>query len=396
MSGLQIKYAELLQLQVAQLFYQNNICRRYQVEPRLDISLVPTSECLEVMERMDMMVRNTDASGGCIVFARVLGKNGGGDDLLRFPARNGDKLSFWILLNNADMLNFNDLPVQQGSDQIYYFSNQQADAGALRDNLHLSIDPAGVKGINDRVKKSGALYRYHNNVPVGPNTAKVKHRLSGISLDPVSLITQGGQSDLVFDLSALPTGKCQLLISNAPVEEFYYTGALPPQPVFGVIEILPDPTLGANYRVIEADRSITAARPVYTLLFNNRATTWRYTIQLQPNSPLFLEMAALSPADKATFINELNIVSNDTNLVFDRYSVTDTVMVFVSHDAVALREKYISSTSLTHDPLSLTLKKYIGDGVKEAVVETDLPFPAVSGLDTMSPPKIYSDIFLTL
>ena len=396
MSGLQVKYAELLELSVTQLFYQNKICRRYQVEPYLDLRLAPTNECLSVMNRMDLIFRNTDTSGGCIVFARVLGKNGGGDDLLRFPAKSGDKLSFWILLNNAELLNFNDLPAQNAGDQLYYFSNQQADAGAPRNNLHLSIDPAGVKGNNDRVKKSTALYRYHNGVPVAPNTAKVKHRLSGTSLDPVSLITQGGQSDLVFDLSPLPTGKCQLLISNAPVEEFYYTGALPQQPVFGVIELSLDAALGANYRILEADRSITAARPLYTLLFNNRATTWRYTIQLLPNSPLFLEMAALSPADKAIFINELNIVSNDTNIVFDRYSVTDTVIVFVSHNTVALREKYISSSSLTHDPLSLMLKKYIGDGVKEAVVETNLPFPATSGLDTTQLPNVYSDIFLTL
>lgn len=396
MSGLQIKYAELLRLTVAQLFYQNTICRRYREQPYLDITLAPTNECLEVMRRMDLLFRATDNSGGFIVLGRMLGKNGGGDDLLRFPAGSTDKLSFWILLNNSDMLNFNDLPVQAAGDQLYYFSNQLADAGAPRNNLHLSLDVAGVKGSNDRVKKSGALYRYHHGVPVGPNTAKVKHGLTGVSIDPVSLITQGGQSDLVFDLSVLPTGKCQLLISNAPVEDFYYTGVLPTQPVFGVIELSLNAALGANYRIIEPDRSLTAARPVYTLLFNNRPTTWRYTVQLLPNSPLLLEMAALSPADKAIFINELNIVTNDTHVVFDRFSVTDTVIVFVSHDTVALREKYISSSSLTGDPLSLTLKKYIGDGVKEAVVKMDLPYPATSGIDASQLPNIYSDIFLTL
>lgn len=396
MSGLQIKYAELLRMSVAQPFYQNGICRRYREQPYLDIMLSPTGECASVMNRMDLLFRATDASGGFIVLGRVMGQNAGGDDLLRFPAAAGDKLSFWLLLNNTDMLSFDDLPAQASGGPLYYFSNQLADGAAPRNNLHLSIDPAGVSGSNDRIKMSNALYRYHHSVPVGPSTARVKHQLTGISLDPVSLITQGGQSDLVFDLSALPTGKCQLLISGAPIESFYYAEALPQQPVLGVIELLLSDALAANYRIIEADRSLTPARPAYALLFKNRATNWRYTIQLLPASPLYLEMQALSPADKTIFINELNIVSNDTSIVFDRFSVTDTVIVFVSRHPVALREKYISASSLTGDALGLTLKKYIGDAVKEAVVKTDLPYPPTGSIDDSASPNIYSDIFLTL
>jgi hypothetical protein len=396
MSGLQVKYAELLRLSVTQLFYQNQVCRRYQAIPRLDITLTPTDDCLSVMQRMDLLFRNTDNTGGFIVFARVLGTNGAGNDLLRFPARAGDKLSFWMLLNNAHLLNFDDLPVQPAGGQVYFFSNQLADAAALRTNLHLSADPLGVKGANDTIKSSAEIYRYHSATPVAVNTAKVMHLLTGVSIDPASLIVLGGQTDLIFDLTSLPSGKCQLLISNTAVEQFYYAGALPPRLLFGVIELSLNAALAANYRVVEADRSLTPARPFYSLLFNNRSTTWRYTVSLTPQSPLYLEMAALSPADKTTFINELNIVTNDSSIAFNRDSVTDTAIVFVSQATVALREKYLSSSSLTHDALSLTLKKYIGDAAKEAVVKTDLPFPSTSVIDATQSPQIYSDIFLTL
>lgn len=396
MYGIQVKYVELLSLSVEQSFYQNNICRRYQSTPVLDIYLQPTSECLAVMNRMNFIFRNMDINGGFVVFSRVLGKNGGGDDLLRFPARPDDKLTFWILINNPDFLNFDDLVPQPDPGSFYYFSNQVSDLAAPRTGLHLTIDPSGVKGLKDIVARSGSLFRYHHPALVAPNTAKIKHLLSGIVLDPVSIINDAGQSDLIFNLSSLPLGSCQLTVSGAPIQSFYYSGDLPGQPVFGIVELSLSALLAANYRLIEADRSLTPQRPVYKIHFKNRLTTWRYTIHLLPNSPLTLEMAALSPADKITFINELNIVTNDTTILFNRQSVNDTDIVFVSQHPVMLQEKYTSSTSATHDALSLTLKKYVGDLVKEAAVRNDLAFPPTGLIDATGLPAIYSDVFITI
>jgi hypothetical protein len=282
------------------------------------------------------------------------------------------------------------------SGQFYYFSNQLADVAAARTDLHLSVDPAGVKGSNDVIKRSGATYRYHHPVPVAPNTAKVKQLLTGISLDPYTLVNQNGQADLIFDLSTLPQGKCQLTISNAPVDNFYFTGQQVPQRIFGVIELSLATTLAANYRILEADRSLTPQRPAYTIQLNNRSTTWRFTIHLLANSPLYVEMAALSAADKTTYLNELNIVTNDTNISFTQDSVSDTDIVYKSQGPIAYQEKYISSTSASDDPLSLTLKKYIGDPTREEAVKTNLPFPDAMTIDATQLPAVYSDVFLTL
>ena len=154
--------------------------------------------------------------------------------------------------------------------------------------------------------------------------------------------------------------------------------------------------MAANYRVIEADNSLIAARPFYTIEFINRQTFWRYSIHLQNNSPLFLEMAALSAADKAIFLNELNIVTNDTGITFTKTSSTDTAFEFVSDNAVALHEKYNSASDPSHAILGLSLKKYIGNAAKEAVVKINLPYPAPGNLNASVLPKIYSDIFLTI
>jgi len=395
MDNLQIKYAELFTLSVEQLFYQNKICRKYKTDPVLDLQIQPTAACRSIMQRMDLVYRDTPANGGFIVLGRVLGKNGSGNDLLRFPPKAGDKLTFLLLLKNPDMINFNDLPTQLSGDQLYYFSNGVSDAAAPRSSLHLSKDAAGVSGAGDLLKKTAATYRFHAASPITPGTVKVQHLLTGLTVEPVSLINQGGQADATFSLSSLPSGQCQLLLNGVPADTFYYTGSSAVSSVFGVVEIILSPDLDSNYRVIEPDRSLTDARPLFLIRFINRKTTWRYTIHLQSNSPLYLEMAALNDADKTDFLNKLNIVSNDTTILFNKSVNSDTDFAFETDHALPLQESYFSSTGLNHDPLNLTFKKYIGDA-REAAVRGNLPYPSTTLINATTPPSVYSDIFLTI
>lgn len=389
------KYAELARVKVSQPYYVNGVCQKYHVDPVLDFELLPTEECQLLMKRLDLVFRPTNTSGGFIVLARVLGTNASGDDILRFPARAVDKLSFWIKLNNPNVLNFDDLPTHGDLSGIYYFSNQQIDALALRDNLHLSSSFLGVSGASDYMAKSTGNYSYHHAAQVTTGTAMVKHILSDMQVLPYSIVNRSGQSDLVFNLNPLPLGKCQLIISGAVIDEFYFVGN-PGFQVFGVIELLLSDALESNYRMVESDRSLTKIRPTYSILFRNRKTLWRYMIHLLPNSPLFLEMAGLNASDKADFLSKLNIVSNDTAVTFTQTSVSDKDIVFISNSDLALQEKYFSGSSANHEPLSLTLKKYIGVMAKEADVRSDLSYPQTGLIDATTPSVVYSDVFLTL
>jgi hypothetical protein len=403
MNGIQIEYAELFRLSVEQLFYQNRLYKQNTITPELDILIVPTDDCLNAMNRMNLVFKNTSVNSGFIILARVAGTNGAGNDLIKFPARKNDILSFLMILKNHDAINFNDLPVQYAPNKIYYFNNEVNDVAALRNNLHLSKGAAGVDGTNDSIKTSTENYRFHNTATVAQGTARVKHTLSGQIVEPTLIANQGGQSDLSFNLSTLPIGKCELLINNLLADEFYYLERYSTQAVFGIIELSLSDAIASNYRIIESDRSLTPERPLYLVRFTNRETFWRYTIRLQNTSPLYLEIAALStPADKTDFINHLNIVTNDSTITFSRISNTDTEFVFVSDSEIFLQEKYLSTTSSTthgsrivFDPLNITLKKYITDA-NEAPVKSNLPFPQTSSIDASALPKIYSDIFLTL
>jgi hypothetical protein len=393
MSGLQIKYLELFSLSVRPLFYENQVCRKFTTTPLPDLIIEPTPECREIMGRLDMVYRTIAGQGRFIVLSHIR-VNSGGDNALRFPVRNGDKLSFRMTVQHPEWFNFNDLPVQQDPSRIYYFSNQLSDGGAPRDNLHISAAATGVSGAHDLVKSSTSNYQFHHTGVVTPGTAAVKHLLTGILVSPKNIVTQSGQSDLYFDLSALPSGKCTLLINAAEKDRFYYTGAAAPGPLFGIIEISLSALLDANYRTVEVDDVLAPARPLYTLQFNNRKTFWRYTIVMEKHNPLYLAMLAMTPAEKNTFLDHFKIVTNDAAISFTQVSVNDTVFEFLSDNVVALQEKYLSS-SVAGKGLRLTLKKNAGIA-GDAVVRDYLPFPSTGSIDALNDPTIYSDIFLTI
>jgi hypothetical protein len=214
--------------------------------------------------------------------------------------------------------------------------------------------------------------------------------LSGTEVQPSGLINQGGQADLSFQLLGLPIGRCELLINNLLTEQFYYLGPVPLPSVFGVVEISLDKAIKANYRVVEADFSLTGERPFYRILIANRPTRWRYRIRLESTSPLFLEIDSLAEPARTDFINDINITTNGA-ISFTRDSFAGNEFVFVSDNPVLLREKYLTAAGKT---LQVTLKKNLstaGDTVRDY-----LPYPSSRMIDASQLPDIYSDIFLTI
>ena len=393
MNAWKIKYSELFSLSIQQPFYENGICKKITTDPNPDFLLVPTAECQELMKRLDFVFRPVARQAGCIVLANTT-TNSSNDTILRFATMAGGKLSFWMVLQNPELINYNNLPVTSDRNKIWYFSNEISDAGAPRNDLHLSIDTAGVDGANDLVRISSQTYHYHHSSVVTPHSAFVKHLLTESLVPAKTIVNQSGQADISFDLSSLPQGKCKLIISGADIDHFYYVGLSAPMSVFGVIEILLSPTLDTNYRMLEAGNVLTTFRPFYTIQFNNRRTLWRYTIVLEKNNPIYVAMQSMSAAERTTFVDHFRIISeNDSGITFTQSLFNDTVFEFVSDSVIDLKEKYVSSS--TSEGLRLTLKK--NEGIfGEAVVRDYLPFPSNGLINGLDDPIIYSDIFLTI
>ncbi|GAA4316827.1 hypothetical protein GCM10023149_14070 [Mucilaginibacter gynuensis] len=394
MATITIKYTELLSLSVKQPFYNNKVCRGYQATPILDFNIVPTPETLAFMKAKKMVFKNIDNSGGFTVLVQTKGKTPGGNELLGYPITVADKLTFVMLLKKPDLINFNVLPTSKEANKIYYFGNQVADKTALRDDLHLSKNITGVDGAADQLKKVSKNYNFHFAGVTTTAAVKVKHLLTGAKVNAKLVTSQNGKSEIYVDLSALPLGCCQLLISNVVSDEFYYLGNMADQPMFGVIELSLSKLLSANYRVVEPDLSLTVKRPKYTVLFKNRQTTWRYNIQLQPTSPLYIEMAKLTAVQKADFIKQLTVATNDTAIKFKLASNTDSNFVFISTKNIALQERYALSTNVAKD-LIISLSKYVKTP-KETIIKSSLPYPSTGSIDAGSLPTIYSDVFITL
>lgn len=386
MNWIQVKYSELLSLAITQLFYENQVCAKYTSTPVLDMVFLPGSETESLLKRRGLVFKNEDRTGGFTILAHTTGTLGP-NELLRFPPRKGEKLSFFALLKNPAFLNFNEMPVTADPSKIFYFSNEVADLAAPRTDLHLSILPGGVSSVSDMIKKTGEVYRYQHGAPVV--NAKVKHLLTEAELNAVSIINEGGGASLIFDLSALPGGKCQLFINgNAlPADTFYYTGLNAPRQFFAVVELHLFPMAAAGeYGITETNKTIKPVKPLFKLLFNNRPATWRYTIDLTPGSALYKALD-----DGSVLVNNVKIESNDNAIITFAAPVPAgapiTRLTFLSTAAVALREKYVT-TGLA--PLTLTLKAGAVD------FKNDLPFPDTGKLDASGFPVVYSDVFITL
>jgi hypothetical protein len=392
MNGIHVKYSPLLNLSIMQLFYENRICPEYRISPETDIEIVPTGATVNTLRRLDMIFKKTDRNGGFTLLANTVGKSGP-NDLLRVTPAKGDRLSFMLLFKKAASYHFNLLPLPMPAGTILYFSNDITDGAAVRNDLHLTADAIGVDGSVDVIKSAGPIYRYNHNVTVTAGKARVIHLSSGASLLPESLVNENGKAALVFNLFALPEGKCRLVIDNVTIEDFYYTGSLDGLKIAGIIDLDLAGTLPANYRIVEPGKMLTPDRPVYTIRFPNRKTIWRYIVQMQASSPLYLQMKNLNPADKAQFLNTLKIESNDPNVVFTRSAVTDFSIVFESTQPLALQENYISSAA--NDPLNINFNRYPGIGTP-TVLKSGLPYPSTEMINARNPNAVLSEIFLTI
>jgi hypothetical protein len=153
--------------------------------------------------------------------------------------------------------------------------------------LHLTKVAAGVDGDQDRLERSTENYSVssrrrgcarHGKGEAPPHRRRVL---------PSAIVNDAGKSDLVFDLHSLPVGRCELAIAGAVKDMFYFAPSSEPQE-FGLVELVLSSTLAANYRMVEPDRSLTSARPGYSIRFaiarRDGVTRWRFrpTVQSLP------------------------------------------------------------------------------------------------------------------
>jgi hypothetical protein len=372
---IQLKYKELLTVNIEHSFYQNKYCAKYKTVPIPDFGIVPTLDTISFMKRLGMVFRANPEKNGFTVFAEIKEALNADDYLLRVTPPDGSKLTFTLQIKNNNFLNFSDLELQ--NRQILYVNNRVVDAGASRNDLHLMTDNDQVKTNKDLAKSQGSDYVYEHNALVAMGTVKVRFLDTNQLIDPTFIQKSPTGSTLIFDLQSLSTGRCQLEINGVVFDSFYYTGSL--DNVFGIIELYFDNLMPNNYRILEDNllkfNVLKKERPLYKIKFANRKTLWKYVVDIQKNGLLSRDLNLLpNPAAKDNYVNKLSLISNDVGLIFTKTSGTgaDSRLSFTSNIPIDLKEKFLVNGG-TND-LTMKLRKLIGEP-SEGDLKTQLPLP---------------------
>jgi hypothetical protein len=380
---IQLKYKELLTVDIEHSFYQNKFCAKYKTVPIPDFGIVPSDDTISLMKRLGMVFRTNPERNGFAVFAEVKEQLNPDDYLLRVTPPDGSKLVFCLKLRSNNFLNISDLEVKK--EQILYVNNRVVDAGANRNDLHLMTDNDQVKSNKDLAKSQGSDYVYEHNAMVAMGTVKVRFLDTNQLIDPTFIQKSPTGSSLIFDLRNLSAGRCQLEIGGVVFDSFYHLGEL--ENVFGIIELYFDNLMLNNYRLLEANslkfNVLKKDRPLYKIKFANRKTLWKYVVDIQKSGVLQKDLnGILIQADRDNYVNKLNLKTNDPAIFFTKTLGTsaDIRMFFTSNIPLDLKEKFLANP--TKVDLKMNLRKNVGE-LSETDLKTNLPLPN----STISPVK---------
>src|SRR5258706_6709962 len=109
MNGIQVKYTELFRISIQQLYYQNKVCKEFKIQPEPDIQILPIQNCLVVMNRLNIVFRNTDANGGFFFFLKIGGKKRGGEGIFWFSPQKKKMPGVFLFFYKNPLLQFFDI-----------------------------------------------------------------------------------------------------------------------------------------------------------------------------------------------------------------------------------------------------------------------------------------------
>ena len=84
------------------------------------LSLIPTSDCKQILRKLRWFLRSTPFGGTLVAYVNQVEP-----DIfeLQIPITRPERLTFWLIVQDAYFSNFTNLPLTTNRNQIYYFSN---------------------------------------------------------------------------------------------------------------------------------------------------------------------------------------------------------------------------------------------------------------------------------
>lgn len=306
---------------------QVNLTDQYDISALL--SLVPTSDCEQILRKLRWFFRPMAFGGALIAYANQIEP---GVFEPQIPITRPERLTFWLVVQDAYFANFTNLSLKAKRNQIYYFSNihgnWQEDTLFLTSSL-LPYQAEEEYQLGDLVVSPQGqtleALQYISSAPASPNpdhwqvcphnpyvSASDLLSRQGLSysytlpnLGPgdtvkFTLVDANGQTTFEAEVVApkehIPgdalvgslnfTGQrpgCYRLCQDGqPLETFVLADPLVANAAFGLVELVLNPnpgTPGVELTQIKAHHPLQAANQIYRIRFKNRSTWWRYRHQ---------------------------------------------------------------------------------------------------------------------
>lgn len=287
---LQIKYIPLFDIEILHSFYNNG--------RSADIEIIPSQDCLNVMQRYALRFVQTDFGGK--LFAEVLQ-----GDIIKRPLAEGTKFSFVLRLKTTFFETFTLLNLNKPTGNFYYFNNLVQNISEDSFPLLVTDTISGIVTDDDQVPFAVNSFSYVHSSNAATQTAELQMIDSGETFEQT--LNNDNNSNIFnfsFDLAKTSAGRAKLFIEGIEKKSFYVSAPINETGIFGMVEIFHKSTLPDTYRFQQDDRSIQTK--LYKISFANRATRWRYIISKKFNNAITGVSAAKTNGTAINFTSQVN------------------------------------------------------------------------------------------
>lgn len=386
------------QLLAARLMSVEVISDFYPSGKSPDFAFVPTPQTTQLLRNLKMNLRAT--SFGFMIGAQIQSQIDATTFVPFIDYQTPFRLSFYLQLNNPDLLSFAQLPVDQESlrQRIFYLSNRFDKEEDINGNSTLLLsghanNDSFVSEL-DLVRPVGSKFKY--TLPQADATVTITDTFSGETVWPTPDSPQGDGLEIICELESLPDGRYTLQASDLVPSvidtlELYKDDGLLTAGAFAVLDLYSDsPVADYAFSGTQGPDNVLFSRS-YAIQFLTRSSIWQYYLILQTED-LDHDMITLVPSDNSITFSEEPAAQQ----VIDRYGA-DSVQLLQSDSEIPFRQAPELRVSYELDPP--------GQGTSD-VTTGFLPFPTIQGskplldgsgnliLDGNGNPQFYSEMYI--
>lgn len=248
---LMTKYKELLRMHLKHDYFSSGYLPNAKI--------VPTAATAVVLKQYQLQFRPS-STGFSIGYALT-------DNYVPLQELEAPlQLSFMVIIDDNNFLNYTDLPYEFDDTHIFYFNNKEIDKDST-EKRNLSLDEFVTKEDKIEVASSMIIYNFDEE------QYDVELEVVNHNEDIVFEDTVDGRDFSELRLMGEPAGKYTLMLDGLEEKSFYILNSGLKQP-FGVIDIFIDPEDDSEYSFFDNSKELKAQE--YNIHFKSRAIRWKY------------------------------------------------------------------------------------------------------------------------